>query len=276
MRAAVLGLRARSCDQGLPRGPAMSARPRQVQLGGTAIIADARGGAFPPRDGLSAIVHRCLSQVQKHQMLRESESGRTSVPVEGGSVHDAIITPGWQGALCQFFTRDAIARFCLARLTLPKDLLRLRLLEPAAGRGAFILPLIPRLVQACRSRNLQFRHLADTIRAYEVDKRIAANLLKDCIRALEEAGVQQKTAKGLVRQWVISADFLEADIASGFTHIVGNPPYIRWDAIPKPLIRAYRERYTSFKARADLYLPFIEKSLTLLAPNGQLEVAGRI
>lgn len=185
-------------------------------------------------------------------------------------MHNAVITPDWQRALCQFFTRDAVARFCLDRLAFPKDILAIRLLEPAAGRGAFILPLIPRLVQACRSQRKRFRCLTDAVRAYEVDGKIATNLRKACVGALEDSGMSIKTARRLVRHWVINADFLDAEILSSFTHIVSNPPYIRWDAIPKPLITSYRERFDSFKARADLYVAFIDKSLTLLEPHGQL------
>lgn len=185
-------------------------------------------------------------------------------------MHKGGVTPGWQGALCQFFTRDAVARFCLDRLALPKDLLSIRLLEPAAGRGAFILPLIPHLVQACRSQGKQFRHLTNVVRAYEVDGKIATQLRKACIGALRVSGVSPHTARRLVRYWIKNADFLNAEISSSFTHIVGNPPYIRWDAIPKPLISSYRQRFGSFKARADLYVAFIDKSLTLLEPYGQL------
>jgi hypothetical protein len=54
------------------------------------------------------------------------------------------------------------------------------------------------------------------------------------------------------------------------THIVGNPPYIRWEAIPLELRKAYRNRYPSFKGRADLYVAFIDRALDLLTENGQL------
>ena len=54
----------------------------------------------------------------------------------------------WQVDFCQFFTRDKVAELCLRQVTFPKNLLTVRLLEPAAGQGAFFLPLLPRLVQA--------------------------------------------------------------------------------------------------------------------------------
>jgi adenine-specific DNA-methyltransferase len=36
------------------------------------------------------------------------------------------------------------------------------------------------------------------------------------------------------------------------------------------LRESYRKRFSSFKQRADLYVAFIERSLDLLEPNGQL------
>jgi hypothetical protein len=65
-------------------------------------------------------------------------------------------------------------------------------------------------------------------------------------------------------------DFLEANIRSRFSHIVSNPPYIRWDAIPARLREPYKARFSSFKQRADLYVIFIERALELLQSDGQL------
>jgi hypothetical protein len=47
----------------------------------------------------------------------------------------------WQADLCQFFTRERVAELCLRHVTFPKNLLSIRLLEPAAGQGAYFLPL---------------------------------------------------------------------------------------------------------------------------------------
>lgn len=176
----------------------------------------------------------------------------------------------WQGELCQFFTRADIARLCLRRLDLPRNLSSIRLLEPAAGQGAFILPLIPRLVRHHLKRGGPLDALASNIRAFEVDPIVAAALRERCASALIEAGIDKDRGRKIVNAWIKNEDFLEAKLSSVFSHIVGNPPYIRWDAIPSPLRDAYRRRFDSFKQRADLYIPFIEESLRLLAPQGQL------
>jgi type I restriction-modification system DNA methylase subunit len=59
----------------------------------------------------------------------------------------------WQADLCQFFTRENVAELCLEHVQLPKNLLSMRLLEPAAGQGAFFLPLLGRLVRSCRRQS---------------------------------------------------------------------------------------------------------------------------
>jgi adenine-specific DNA-methyltransferase len=190
--------------------------------------------------------------------------------MEGYFVDRTAANRPWQGDLCQYFTREEVARICLQRLSLPRDLLLLRLLEPAAGHGAFILPLIPRLVRACRLSRRSCDALRPVIRAFEIDPAVAASLRRKCAAELRRQGVAPEQARRLVRSWVQTGDFLEKLITARFSHIVGNPPYIRWDAVPEPLRDRYRERFSSFKQRADLYVAFIQKSLALLQPTGQL------
>ena len=55
-----------------------------------------------------------------------------------------------------------------------------------------------------------------------------------------------------------------------FTHVVGNPPYVRQEAIPDVLMAEYRKHYKTIYDRADIYVPFIERSLELLAAGGEL------
>src|SRR5271167_1096138 len=169
----------------------------------------------------------------------------------------------WQADLCQFFTRENVAELRLRHVTFPKNLLSLRLLEPAAGQGAFFLPLVARLVRSCRRQEESFDVLRPTIRAYEIDAQVAATLRFQTETTLEALGIDGPTARRIARDWVRNEDFLEAKPRKRFTHIVGNPPYIRWDAIPGALRESYKARFTSFKQRADLYVAFIEHALEL-------------
>jgi adenine-specific DNA-methyltransferase len=190
--------------------------------------------------------------------------------MEAQAIFNVSAERPWQGDLCQFFTRGSVARYCLRQLELPSNILSLRLLEPAAGHGAFFIPLISNLANACRAQKRSYATLKKCIRAYEIDPVVAASLRQKCIDALCESGVSVAMANRLARHWIRNEDFLEAKIRSRFSHIVSNPPYIRWDAIPARLRESYKVRFSSFKQRADLYVIFIERALDLLQSDGQL------
>lgn len=53
----------------------------------------------------------------------------------------------------------------------------------------------------------------------------------------------------------------------GFDAIIGNPPYIRVQHLGHNLIDYYKTNYTSFFQKADIYLLFIEKAISLLKRN---------
>jgi Eco57I restriction-modification methylase len=71
-------------------------------------------------------------------------------------------------------------------------------------------------------------------------------------------------------RWLVQGDFLLVPLSSRFDCVVGNPPYVRKEVIPDALIAEYRARYRTVFDRADLYIPFIERSLGLLADGGNL------
>ena len=53
----------------------------------------------------------------------------------------------------------------------------------------------------------------------------------------------------------------------GFDAVIGNPPYVRQEALQK--VKSYlSKRYDSYHSMADLYVYFMEKSMRLLAPAG--------
>jgi hypothetical protein len=128
---------------------------------------------------------------------------------------------GWRGSLsptvprigcgrktwANSLTRDSVARCCLDQLTLPANLLSIKLLDPSAGHGAFFLPLVPKLVRACRVQKRSYSALQKVFRAYEIDPTVAASLRQKCIKALEE---NSPKAKSLVRYWIRNEDFQSA------------------------------------------------------------------
>jgi hypothetical protein len=52
--------------------------------------------------------------------------------------------------------------------------------------------------------------------------------------------------------------------------VVGNPPYIRLENVPRNVMDAYRRQCPTMRGRADIYVGFIERGLDLLCPGGTL------
>jgi hypothetical protein len=85
---------------------------------------------------------------------------------------------------------------------------------------------------------------------------------------LLKRGFSAQDAQKLCGAWLTCDDFLLSDFDSNFDFVVGNPPYIRQEMIPTVLINEYRRRYATVFDRADIYIPFIERSLELTNPGG--------
>lgn len=56
----------------------------------------------------------------------------------------------------------------------------------------------------------------------------------------------------------------------GFDAVIGNPPYVRIQELGRELAEYCRRRYATAKGSFDVYVPFLERSLELLARNGRL------
>jgi hypothetical protein len=174
------------------------------------------------------------------------------------------------------FTRREVVDFILDLVGYTEDcpLATLRLLEPAAGHADFLIPVVGRLVRSyvAHGGNLKQaqKALGPAIRAFDahaasVDQGRAAILAE-----LGRLGVGRAAATALAAEWLTVADFLLTPIEGQFEFVVGNPPYVRQELIPDALLTQYRSRFRTLYDRADLYIPFFERSLDHLAPGGKL------
>lgn len=152
------------------------------------------------------------------------------------------------------------------------DLSKARLLEPAAGNGEFVLHAAKRLVASFRAREVEprIRELRARITAFEIHPGAAAEARRRVEASLRGVGVHHKTAAACSAAWIRTSDFLlSPPPARPYSHVVGNPPYIRWCKIPARLKSVYEERLPSAMARGDLFLPFLDRSLDLLEAGGK-------
>lgn len=172
------------------------------------------------------------------------------------------------------YTRGEVVEFILDLVgyTTDQPLFEYRLLEPSFGDGDFLLPAIDRMLQSAKSQseNLSVEQLAPTLRGIELH-RSTFDATHDAVRQrLIEYGLSRSDAAQLTNTWLVQGDFLLEGFDHTFTHVVGNPPYVRQESIPDVLMSEYRRRFATIYDRADLYVPFIEQSLRLLEPNGKL------
>lgn len=173
------------------------------------------------------------------------------------------------------FTRREVVDFILdlAGYTADQPLHQMRLLEPSMGEGDFLAPVVDRLLKAYHRevpRGSPLDDLGDCVLAVELHQASYAKTWRQVAAQLKEKGLSAKQSAGLADRWLKQGDFLLLDHERDFTHVIGNPPYVRQEMIPNVLMAEYRRRYHTIYDRADIYIPFIEQSLSLLAPGGTL------
>lgn len=172
------------------------------------------------------------------------------------------------------FTRREVVDFILdlSGYTVDAPLCQLRLLEPSFGNGDFLLPIIERLLDHRENKlgGVDPMSLSSCIQAVELHKETFEKTRRRIVEYLASRLKSSLHAESLANKWLIQGDFLLTELAEPFNIVVGNPPYVRQDMVPDILMEAYRARYKTIYDRADLYIPFIERSLIALAQDGCL------
>lgn len=182
-----------------------------------------------------------------------------------GVVHGEVLTRSWVAEMI----------LDLAGYTSDRDLTRFRIVEPAAGTGAFVAAIMNRLVTSARTHNkpMTLKVVGEALRVFDIQTENIEALRKLVIGALTDAGVGAKTATELSEVWVRHDDYLlpaSENRCSEVDVVVGNPPYIRLEDIPANKATKYRNAYPTMTGRADIYIAFFEAGLRSLKPGGRL------
>ncbi|MPX91407.1 TaqI-like C-terminal specificity domain-containing protein [Salinivibrio sp. VYel1] len=171
----------------------------------------------------------------------------------------------------QIYTRPEVVEFMLTAIGLntAEDVEQCRILEPSCGEGEFVIAIVRRLLSVYEQRP-SVDKLSPMLLAVDMVG-ISLDIAKRKVSSLLFGhGYNSTEVEFLLSQWFLKADFLQADIPQGFTHVIGNPPYVRVESIPKGILRSYRQRFVTMTDRADLYIPFYEKGLSVLEKKGRL------
>jgi len=173
----------------------------------------------------------------------------------------------------EIFTNPEIVQFMISTMGLQGKLLdkNTKVLEPSCGHGEFLVAMVQALCQEIKvaDKKPSVNQLRDRFRAFEL---VETNI-QETKRKLENILIDYYTGseiESLLKFWLINKDFLFANVDQEFSHIIGNPPYIRVENIPKQILEEYRRRFSTMSDRADIYVAFFEKSLSLLEKGGRL------
>jgi adenine-specific DNA-methyltransferase len=159
------------------------------------------------------------------------------------------------------------------------------LLDPACGAGAFLKIAAEVLVENLIAtgsdprthlgRLRMLRLLEATLFGIDLDPH-AVRLAQEAVRGVATDASKAAVPSSFFARNVITSDFVlgeEADglgPTTGFSLIVGNPPYVPAVRLTAAVKDRLRRRYRTARGRIDLYTVFIERSLELLGHNGRL------
>lgn len=170
----------------------------------------------------------------------------------------------------EVFTNKNVIEFLLDEVgyVINEDLSNKRILEPASGTGAFAKEIIRRLYFSSKRFNFSFLNaLEANVRLVELNIESFNNL----VSSISEYASSLDAEFSVVNTSIfIQGDFLTLTFTNKFDCVVGNPPYIRHELIDDEKRELYRKEFSTFKYRADLYIAFYERSLSLLNKSGLL------
>lgn len=185
-----------------------------------------------------------------------------------------------KGIHCEYgdvYTRPEVVNFILdlSGYTIEKPLYEMCILEPSFGMGSFLFEIINRLLTSWKkSGGKNFTdakiELKNAIRAVEINPTTFQITHNHIVTTLKIKGLSAEDATVLANKWLIQSDFLTHEFDKEFNFVVGNPPYIRQESIDPQRLEEYRTRYQTLYDRADIYVPFIERSLLLLSRDGNV------
>ena len=140
--------------------------------------------------------------------------------------------------------------------------------EPAAGDGAFLGPMVERLADSCQRLKRPLSDCRNALIAYELDDASAERARGLAADILIKHGLKRSSAERLAGAWVRTGDYLFDSTTVEADFVIGNPPYVRLEDIPEEIASYYRDAYPTMRGRADLYVAFFEAALRQLKEGG--------
>jgi adenine-specific DNA-methyltransferase len=185
----------------------------------------------------------------------------TMYPLDDATEHGEVFTRRW--------IVDLILD--LSGYTADRDLGGLMAVEPSCGAGAFLVPIVERLIASCLQHGRELTDVGGALRAFDLLPANAELAQKAVAKALADSGMTDGAADEISRQCVRRGDFLLSyDGAESADFVLGNPPYIRLEDVPTARSNAYRRACPTMRGRSDIFVGFLEIGLRMLRPDGVL------
>lgn len=161
------------------------------------------------------------------------------------------------------------------------SLVGVELAELLMGGGTVFAERLSRDAEAILGRIEEIEQRASQSGDDVHEKERLADAIQELREPLEEYADQELApsfTNGIGRFFHWELEFPEVFLDSagrprpdgGFDAVVGNPPYVRIQELGRELANYCRERYLTATGNFDVYIPFVERSLSLLRLDGRL------
>lgn len=193
-----------------------------------------------------------------------SKLGVSEAASQIGLLYTTLLPAGWRSSHGVFYTPPALAERLLDQAEAAGvDWATARVLDPAAGAGAFLIPAAQRMLRALGpcSPAVAIQNLSTRLRGFELDP-FSAWMSQVFIEAellpLIVASARRPAP------FITICDSLGIDEGEGFDLVVGNPPFGRLR-----LAAELREKFArSLFGHANLYGLFMDLAVRLARPGG--------
>ena len=143
-----------------------------------------------------------------------------------------------------------------------------KILENSCGVGNILVAIVKKYIQACKTLSFSLDKirlgLENDIYGLEIDY----NTYKKCIKNLNSVLGEEKIPA--VNWKIFHTNFFNWEPQCKFSYIIGNPPYITYQDLPKQEREFLRKSFISCaKGKFDYCYGFIEKSIKLLDDEGK-------
>jgi type I restriction-modification system DNA methylase subunit len=216
--------------------------------------------------------------------------------------HGIYYTPRW---VVQYIVQQTLGRFLDEHRDRPDDIDNLTILDPACGSGSFLIRAYETLLEhhaagmggdiGHMDKRTRERILRRNIYGVDLDPQAIEiarlNLLIRMVRHQErlpelkeniqlgnslvegdEAALRPFFGDGWEEKHPFNwaQRFPKVMQRGGFDIIIGNPPYVRIQTLPRDEVGYYNEKYEAATGSYDIYALFVERGLHLLRPGGLL------